>query len=295
MGYWIAQQEVARGNQPWYYYFVGLSVYELLSLVFGTLGAIYSLKRGDVFGLALAFWTGLTLLAYTIGSEKMPWLLVNITLPFILLAGRYLGVLAEAVPWHQVVRQGQVLLLVLIPLGITGAVYLVRRYVNVQGSFSVLEWSILAGLALLAILSAYLVRLAHPRAGMAMVGLGAAALLLAFGTWAAFRAAYTIDDSRREILVYAQGSADLKETYHKLKQRILESPSHTAPALVDYEMWYPFQWYVRQRSERKHYDFLASKKITKRGGPLDAARPQKNPMRWFSSSMLLMLIGTLEL
>jgi hypothetical protein len=171
MGYWIAQQEVARGNQPWYYYFLVLSVYELLPLVFGTLGAICFLKKGDVFGLALAFWTGLTLLAYTIASEKMPWLLVNITLPFILLAGRYLGVLAEAIPWHRVVRQGQVLLLVLTPLGITGAVYLVRRYVNVQGSFSMLEWGILAGLALLAILSAYLVRLARPQAGMAMVGL----------------------------------------------------------------------------------------------------------------------------
>ena len=30
MGYWIAQQDVARGNQPWYYYFVGMSVYEIL-------------------------------------------------------------------------------------------------------------------------------------------------------------------------------------------------------------------------------------------------------------------------
>ena len=35
MGYWIAQQEVARGNQPWYYYFVGLPVYELFPVVFG--------------------------------------------------------------------------------------------------------------------------------------------------------------------------------------------------------------------------------------------------------------------
>lgn len=69
----------------------------------------------------------------------MPWLLVNITLPFILLAGRYLGGLVEAVPWHRVVRQGQILLLVLTPLGTTGAVYLVRRYVNVQGSFSMPE------------------------------------------------------------------------------------------------------------------------------------------------------------
>jgi hypothetical protein len=175
----------------------------------------------------------------------MPWLLVNITLPFILLAGRYLGGLVEAVPWHRVVRQGQILLLVLTPLGITGAVYLVRRYVNVQGSFSIPEWGVLSSLALLAVLAAYLVRLARPQAGMAMVGLGTASLLLAFGTWAAFRAAYTFDDSSREILVYAQGSTDLKETYHKLEQRIFESPSHTAPVLVDYEMWYPFQWYVR--------------------------------------------------
>ena len=35
MGYWIAQQDVARGNQPWYYYLVGLSVYEFLPVIFG--------------------------------------------------------------------------------------------------------------------------------------------------------------------------------------------------------------------------------------------------------------------
>ena len=59
-----------------------------MPVVFGTLGAIYFLKKGDIFGVALAFWAGLSLLAYTLASEKMPWLLVNITLPFILLAGR---------------------------------------------------------------------------------------------------------------------------------------------------------------------------------------------------------------
>jgi hypothetical protein len=52
LGYWVAQKEVARGNQPWYYYLVGLSVYELLPVVFGTLGAVYFLRKGDVLGLA---------------------------------------------------------------------------------------------------------------------------------------------------------------------------------------------------------------------------------------------------
>ena len=57
MGYWIAQQDVARGNQPWYYYFVGLSVSELLPLVFAILGAIFYLRKGDIFGLALVLWS----------------------------------------------------------------------------------------------------------------------------------------------------------------------------------------------------------------------------------------------
>jgi hypothetical protein len=57
----------------------------------------------------------------------------------------------------------------------------------------------------------------------------------------------------------------------------------------------PFSGTSATRSEREHYGFLASKKITKRDGLLDAVRPRKNPMRWLSSSMLLTLIRTLEL
>ena len=83
MGYWIAQQEVARGNQPWYYYFVGLSVYEFLPVLVGVAGAIHFVRQRDRFGMALAFWAGVNLLAYTVASEKMPWLLVNIIVPFI--------------------------------------------------------------------------------------------------------------------------------------------------------------------------------------------------------------------
>jgi len=90
MGYWIAQQDFARGNQPWYYYFVGLSVYELLPVMFGLVAFVYFLRKGDVTGLAFSFWAGVNLLGYTVASEKMPWLLVNITLPFILLSGMFL-------------------------------------------------------------------------------------------------------------------------------------------------------------------------------------------------------------
>ena len=108
MGYWIAQQEVARGNQPWYYYFLGMSVYELLPVVFGLLGAIYFLLRR---GISSA-WPWLSgraspFLIHTLASEKMPWLLVNITLPFILLAGKYLGgAVRSKPPGDRVLRHG---------------------------------------------------------------------------------------------------------------------------------------------------------------------------------------------
>ena len=95
MGYWIAQQEVARGNQPWYYYLVGIPVYELLPVAAGILAGVYYIVKRDALGVALAVWAGATLLAYTVASEKMPWLLVNITVPFILLAGKFLGELAD--------------------------------------------------------------------------------------------------------------------------------------------------------------------------------------------------------
>ncbi|MEI6044587.1 MAG: flippase activity-associated protein Agl23 [Chloroflexota bacterium] len=36
--YWIAQQGVERGSQPWYYYFLLMPLYEPLALLFGTLG-----------------------------------------------------------------------------------------------------------------------------------------------------------------------------------------------------------------------------------------------------------------
>ncbi|MDB5081796.1 MAG: hypothetical protein JWP00_3720 [Chloroflexi bacterium] len=166
--YWMAQQGVARGNQPWYYYFFMLPLYEPLALVFGTLAGVLVLVRAFRYGLrkprkivwmpvselgqvgkesatdgsednddeltpvpnpgaaankaaseslvevevALrpagnAIWPGrrrrenhpymvLLLLVtwafgglalYTWASEKMPWLTVQVVLPFILLAG----------------------------------------------------------------------------------------------------------------------------------------------------------------------------------------------------------------
>ena len=245
MGYWIAQQDVGRGNQPWYYYFVGLSIYEVLPVVFGIVGAVYFLRKRDILGLVLAFWAAGTLIIYTIASEKMPWLIVNISLPLILLAGKYLGELVERVKWREVLRRGHVALLVLPPLAVASTIYLLYRYTNPASSFSGFDWALLFVTALLAVMVAYLIRLARPLNGTALVTLGLAGLLFGFGTWGALRAAYTFDDSHKEMLVYAQGSKDLRNTYKEIDSQVLRQQAASESVNVDYDLWYPFNWYVR--------------------------------------------------
>ena len=245
MGYWIAQQDVARGNQPWYYYFVGLSIYEILPLVFGIAGAVYFIRKRDMLGLALAMWSAGTLIIYTIASEKMPWLIVNVSLPFILLAGKYLGELFERVRWREVVRKGQVALVVLPPMTVASIIYLLYSYAKPEVSFSGAHWALMFSTALLAAAGAYIIRLAQPANGTALVALGLAGLLLGFGTWGALRAAYTFDDSNKELLVYAQGSSDLRDSYRKIDSQVLQQQPASRSVTVDYDIWYPFNWYVR--------------------------------------------------
>ena len=250
LGYWLAQQEEARGNQPWYYYGVGLTVYELLALVFGLVAVVWLIRRREPFGLVLAGWTIATLAVYTTAGEKMPWLLVNIAVPLALVAGMLLGHLADGVFSNRRVGQRlgrrHVWLLVLGPTWLIGAVW-VGWLASGEVGVNIAAW--LAALILLpgAVLICWLMR-AQPNGGKA-VALGVAALLLAFGTMTATRAAYTYDDSNLETLVYAQGSYDLTETYRELESSALASQPTPPSVKVDYDMWYPFQWYVRAETQ----------------------------------------------
>ncbi|MBN2387753.1 MAG: TIGR03663 family protein [Anaerolineales bacterium] len=126
LGYWLEQQGVARGAQPWYYYaLVQIPIYEFLpALGFGLAATLGFRLRKELPGpepqdaqfagpqpppevepapgnesehsfALLAWWAVSSFLAYTIAGEKMPWLTYHITLPMILLTGWALGRLIE--------------------------------------------------------------------------------------------------------------------------------------------------------------------------------------------------------
>jgi len=144
LGYWLEQQGVQRGSQPWYYYtLLQVPFYEFLPAlgVLLTLGIIISRKlsgrlisddepvalpdeteivaeshpRGQVLFLLLTgFWIITSVIAYSIAGEKMPWLTVHIALPIILFSGWGFGQLVEGINWSGFISQRGLLLIVLI-------------------------------------------------------------------------------------------------------------------------------------------------------------------------------------
>lgn len=62
LGYWLEQQEVQRGSQPWFYYFFVTTLYEFLPLLFSLLAIRLWAQKHRVNRL-LGFWIGLLLVA----------------------------------------------------------------------------------------------------------------------------------------------------------------------------------------------------------------------------------------
>ncbi len=84
--YWLQQQQVARGGQPWYYYLLLIPLYEQIGLVFGIVGIIRCLTYPSRFRLFLIYWFVGNLCIYSWAGEKMPWLMIHMVMPLQLLA-----------------------------------------------------------------------------------------------------------------------------------------------------------------------------------------------------------------
>ncbi len=153
LGYWLEQQGVNRGSQPWYYYAaVQIPIYEylpalgtLLTIIFGprliraakirqdnieVQGAEKDYPEGSRDAISdqdhcpqpettvslLVFWSITSLLAYTVAGEKMPWLTVHITLPMILTTAWFLGQMVDTVDWGAFRRNNGILVVLLLPV-----------------------------------------------------------------------------------------------------------------------------------------------------------------------------------
>jgi uncharacterized protein (TIGR03663 family) len=145
LGYWLVQQEVERGSQPWYFYLlIQIPVYEFLPAIGLVVAVILGLRRKirrlakpveategilrteplevqeeaiaeepltpeeSQFGdtfSLLLWWSVSSIAAFTYAGERMPWLTYHMAWPMILLTGWGLGHIVDALDWDELRRR----------------------------------------------------------------------------------------------------------------------------------------------------------------------------------------------
>lgn len=166
LGYWMAQQGVARGEQPWYYYFLILPLYEPIAIFFSLAATIFfswkgvrwvMRRRADnryvetpthlgafnvdrpvpfagfraLMPLFLITWLAGAVFLYSWAGEKMPWLTIHMTRPADLLAALFIGMLITSLATR---RRERMLLAAASPDDVSTPVEREERVVPSNGS-----------------------------------------------------------------------------------------------------------------------------------------------------------------
>lgn len=284
LGYWLEQQGVERGSQPWYYYWlIQIPIYEYLPAL-GSLaaligGGVLKIKqtllqsppaentedgqKAPVFGL-LAFWVLTSLIAYPVAGEKMPWLTVHIAFPMILLASWGLDRLIKrfnAAHFRQ--NRGWLtaglILVFLISLSSAAGDLLgpggpfqgqQLQQLRQTGTFlSTMLVTAASAAALWFLLRGW--KLGQLLISMVLVGF---LILILLTTHTAVQAAYINYDSPEEYLVYAHGARGVKEALNQIEELSRRTTDGLAMEVAfDNETTYPYWWYLRNYANQRYY------------------------------------------
>jgi len=298
LGYWLSQQGVRRGGQPWFYYLLLMPMYEFLPMLFGIAGTIYYLVRGrnsekvaksaetergrpksgtaaaEATGIPfvplLIYWTFAAFALYSWAGEKMPWLGMHLALPFCLLAGWYIGQLLSA-DWGRLREQGGWWVVLLLPVAIYALAMLIFGSKPFAGTTleqlaATSRW--ITTLIVFGITTAGLVIFWRRLGASSFARMAAVAVLIVLVLLTvrfAWMAAFKNGDIPVELMVYAQGAPDcrfLMDELEVISKRLVGDKELTV-AYDDLSSW-PFVWYFR---DWPNATFFGSKP----SGPFDQA------------------------
>ncbi len=283
LGYWLEQQGVARGSQPWYYYtLITIPIYEFLPAIASLLALFLSLSglklpedatpemvqayenKVNMTSL-LGWWTVSSILAFTIAGEKMPWLTFHMALPMALWGGWAIGQIVEKIDWADLGKRkpllvGSLLFVFVIAIGVV-----ITSVFSNPGPFAGKETAQLQATAtfIVSLLGAgasawglYVLL-----AGWSPRQMASMALLVFFGLLgiltvrASVRANYVLYDSGMEQIVYAHGYTGVKDALRQisdLSDKTTGDPYAIVVAYDDIVSW-PLSWYMREYKNSKFY------------------------------------------
>jgi uncharacterized protein (TIGR03663 family) len=246
--YWLAQQEVKRASQPWYYYLIIAPLYDFLPMGLSLLAIAYYMVTGrlsptassdtpsleeradnvrtrEAFVAYAVFWALSAWLIYSWAGEKMPWMVVHVVQPMIVLAGRFVDDLLHGVNWRKTWRRGGVVLALLVPilllaLGmVLGLPLFGQAFKRTAGARQdTYQWFLALAIGGGLFVAAHKVRARIGKeAARRVVLIAMFALGALFTARYAWMANYINYDTAKEFLVYAHGAPDVKRTVNELE------------------------------------------------------------------------------
>ncbi len=314
LGYWLSQQSVNRGTQPWYYYaFIQIPMYEYLAAMGTFLALILALRRNlfssrpniapaelvaldevekaeneqnpkslsDSFSKTenavsseandspeivedpkrvpvltlLIYWSVMSLLAFSVAGEKMPWLTLHITLPMLLAAGFSVGYVVDSLTtlkWN--IKSA--LSLLLFPVVLISLSGVVSTLVGPEKPFAGMELAQLQTTSTF-IFSVLALGLSSWGIVVLMKGWQAKeivktmvvvffAILAVLTARSAYQANYINYDTGKEFLVYAHGAEGPKDVFAQVEDISLRTTGGK-DIKVAYigDALYPYWWYFR--------------------------------------------------
>ena len=253
LDYWQGQQNEHRGDQPWFYYYMVMPMYEFLPLVLCVGGLWWSTIRGNAFSRFLVVWLFGLWLMLSWGSEKMPWNNTHLAVPACVLAGwtvqrawaawdprPHLGRVAMLVASVAAVSLGALVTIAFMP---TGGAYTILRLIVFAGSAGIIAYSVLP-----------FGRRALPTVLVATV-VGAFSL---FSLNTMVNAVYERGDVPKDLLIYTQSSPYLGDIARDIDQLAAATgKGYQLPIAVDSSdsFSWPWAWYLRDYKAVSYVDF----------------------------------------
>ena len=277
LGYWLSQQGVARGGQPWYYFYFLNVVYEYLPLLLAGLGAAYyfwrsrknqpgkesapaeaapEAERPLPFVPFLIYWVAGNFFIWTLAGEKMPWQNMHLVVPLGLLGGWFLGRIWDNTSWRALKARGGLQAAVLVPVALLAVIALLSAVLGPTRPFAGMTLAQLTvtmrALLSLLVLGICLVLLRRRCAGLGAGGwfrLVLAMVVLVLGAITvrdALRASFVNQDYPTEFLMYADSSPDTGLVMADLKMISSRlAGDRELKIAYDNESSWPFVWLLR--------------------------------------------------
>ena len=274
LGYWLTQQEVGRGGQPWFYYGLLSVLYEFLPLILAGTGLSYTLwvrlKEGraseerspaesksataaqlrTLFVLFLCWWVLSSWFLYSLAGERMPWLLTQITLPMILLGGWFLTRLIKQLrpsEWKE-----SLTLAISAPILLIALIRLLTSEPSLGRTISaVTETSKFIGALFVACLTIGFISRFLKRSGSRLwqpAYLGVVVFLFLCTIRISSIVNFRDSESARHLLVYAHATPDIKTTLNEIRTLSSLAGQPETKVVNDAQTQWPFGWYLEREN-----------------------------------------------